>query len=75
MFEKGCFYRHRNCKDMDIFVVVVKYPDPDAPKLKVLYVSQTNRNHLFWPAAETVTIHREQFGNWAPVPYTSSSKE
>lgn len=55
MFQEGFYYRHRNCLDMDIYIVTVMPND-------YYKIGYTTRDHssFFWPETDTVQIKTKQ---------------
>lgn len=55
MFQEGFYYRHRNCLDMDIYIVKVLPND----YYTIGYVARDHVS-LFWPEPDTVKIKNKQ---------------
>jgi hypothetical protein len=64
--RSGDIYRHKNCKDMDIWVKKLQYAGLEYIKVRIYYISQRTRD-LFWETPETVKILRKDLKNWKRV--------
>lgn len=63
MFNQHEIWRHRNCLDIDIFILKVKYNGPLYVKVKILYWNR--HSHAFCALEpEVVKIYREEFPKW-----------
>lgn len=68
-FVNGALYRHENFRDIDMYVVRVRYRGPKYWKLTVLYFYQ-NESHPalagkpIWPTGELVKVQKEHFNKW-----------
>lgn len=66
MFRQGDTWRHKDCTDMDVYVVKVEFGCPTYTKLKVKYLNRRAKN-LLHADTDTVTIPRTAYHNWRLV--------
>lgn len=59
-------WRHKSCKDIDIWIKKVQYIGKEYIKVRVFYISQRNQM-LFWENPETVKILIKDLKNWSLV--------
>ena len=59
--RKGWTYRNRNCIDLDMHVVAIKYLGLDYFKLEVAWV---NRHHPHILIPDNVKLFRKDLKNW-----------
>ena len=62
--RKGKTYRHRNCIDMDMWIIKIQYLGPRYMKLKICWVNRFNPNILH---PDHVTVQLKDMCNWAEV--------
>jgi hypothetical protein len=61
---KGFKYRHKNCLDMDMFILSVKYSGTTRTLCQVAYVAQTN-SRVF--GAEFIWLENKHCADWRYV--------
>jgi hypothetical protein len=69
MFRPGAIYSHDTAKDLDIFVVKVRYRDGKRSKLLIRWISKTNGKVQVFPGGrmdgtDNIEIQAEDYKYW-----------
>jgi len=70
-WTSGCMYRHLTSKDLDIFVVKVRYQDEKRVKLLIRWVYKTNGNFADLPGLrdgkDNIVVSADQYKYWSRI--------
>ncbi len=68
-WTSGCKYRHDTSKDLDIFVIKVRYQDEKRVKLLIRWVYKTSGQFADFPGLrdgkDNITIASNQYKYWS----------
>lgn len=69
MFKPGHFYAHSTAKDLDIFVVKIRFMDTKRVKLLIRWVSKTSKSFVTFPGnrmdgTDNIEVSSEDYKYW-----------